>query len=65
MENKTFNEKINLFLKNKDQGNPRNAHVGINLCAWPRCMRTQGQTYACMADSRNYEKKVICIKIEF
>ena len=65
MENITFNEQINLFLENKDQGNLRPTHARINLCMRPWRMCMQAQTCARMADSRNYERKVFFFKIEF
>ena len=51
MKNITFNEQINLFLKNKAKGNPRYAHAKINSCA-------------CIVISRNYTRQVFCIYVE-
>ena len=40
MENKTFYEQINLFLKNKGQENPRPTYAGMNLRTQPQNLHT-------------------------
>ena len=49
MKNITFNEQINLFLKNKAKGNPRYAKINSR---------------ACIVISRNYTRQVFCIYVE-
>ena len=63
MENLTFYEQINLFLKNKGQGTLGCTHTRICIHKTDACVRRHGPANATRVPE-NYERQVLCIKVK-